>query len=302
MLHRVHRDGLGAPHRGDGRHHRVLVRRVLAHDRHVAVAPGGDVDQVLRGVPSQRVDAVAVRDRRDDLAGGGIDDDRRLAAARENAIGGAVVGDAGRAFARRQRPRRQDVHRFDVDHLDGVLAFVVDEDLALPVARRALRSVVLELGRTHDVAGLGVEGDGGADGAAVIGEDDAVGEVVVHDAVEAAGGNLDLLDHRQGAQVEHRHGRIAGAGDEAVVRRRGERDTVVARRVGDVAEHFAGRAVDHHHVRAARDEDAPRPGLRGQVVRAAVAADVELRDRERLRVAGARRGEREAEEERRCPR
>ena len=40
--------------------------------------------------------------------------------------------------------------------------------------------------------------------AAVIGEDDLVVGLVVHDAVEA-GANLDRLDHGEGLQVEHRH-------------------------------------------------------------------------------------------------
>src|SRR5689334_23514334 len=39
---------------------------------------------------------------------------------------------------------------------------------------------------------------------AVIRQDDAVGEIVVHDAVHAARGDLDLLDDRQRLDVEHR--------------------------------------------------------------------------------------------------
>src|SRR5438309_388465 len=216
--HGVHRDGLGAPHRGDRRDHGVLVRGVLAHHGDVTVAPGGDIDQALRGVPAQGIDAVAVGNRGDHLATRGVDHDGGLAATGEDPVRGAVVGDAGRALARRQRPRRQHAHRFHIQYLNRALAFVVDVDLPSPIARRSLRPVVLQLGGADDVAGPGVERDGGADGTAVIREDDAVGEIVVHDAVEPAGGDLDLLDHRQGLEVEHRDRGVAGAGNEAVVR------------------------------------------------------------------------------------
>src|SRR3989442_11979594 len=99
VLHPVDGDGLGAAHRGDGRHDRVLVRRLLLHDGDVAVAPGGDVDQPLRGIPPQGVDAIAIRDGRHDLAGDGVYDDGRLAATREDSVGAAIVGDSRWAFA-----------------------------------------------------------------------------------------------------------------------------------------------------------------------------------------------------------
>src|SRR2546425_12295496 len=95
---------------------------------------------------------------------------------------------------------------------------LIDKDLALAVARRAFRAVVLELRRADDVAGLGIERHGGADGPAVIGEDDPVGEILVHDAVETTGGNAKLLDHRQGLEIEQRHRRVTAACDESAAR------------------------------------------------------------------------------------
>ena len=64
-----------------------------------------------------------------------------------------------------------------------------------------------------------------------------------------------------------------------------------ARRVRNVAEHLARGAFDHHHVGGARHEHAARGGFDGDVVRAAVALDIELFNLERLRVpdAGAAR-------------
>jgi len=55
-----------------------------------------------------------------------------------------------------------------------------------------------------------------------------------------------------------------------------------ARRIRNVAEHFAGRPFDHHHVRCAGYEHAPRGGFHGDVVSATVTLDVELLDLERL--------------------
>ena len=65
----IHGDGLRAGERRDGRDDRVFVGRVLVHDRDVALAAIGNVDQLLSRIPAQGVDAGAVRDRRDDFAG-----------------------------------------------------------------------------------------------------------------------------------------------------------------------------------------------------------------------------------------
>ena len=80
------------------------------------------------------------------------------------------------------------------------------------------------------------------------------------------GPDLDLLDDRQRLQVEHRDGLVAAVRREAVTGLGGEAGAVHARRVRDVAEHLAGGAVDHHHVRAARHEHAAGGGFDGDVV------------------------------------
>ena len=255
------------------------------HDGDGAVAPRRDVNELLHRVPPEGIHSVAVPDRRHDLPRGCVHHYRRFTASGEDPVGGAIVGDARRALARRERPRRQHFHRLDVEHLHRARAFVVHEDLPFAIARRAFRPVVLELGRADDVAGLGIEGHGGADGPAVIRQDDTVGKVLVHDAVEATGGDRNLLDHRQGLEIEHRHRRIAAVGDEPAPRLGRQGDAVRARRVGNVAHHLAAGAVQHHHVGAARHEYARGAGLGGQVIGAAVPADRELGDLERLRGA-----------------
>jgi len=82
---------------------------------------------------------------------------RRVAAAGEYAGRCPVVGDARRTVARGHRPRAENLHRPRVEYLDRVLPLVVDVEPALPVAGRALRRIVLELGAGADVAGVRID-------------------------------------------------------------------------------------------------------------------------------------------------
>src|SRR5213079_3370490 len=68
-----------------------------------------------------------------------------------------IACDSRRAVAGRQRPRRQYLHRPRVDHLHGVLALVVDEELAFPIARGAFWGVVLQLGHAEDLSTGGID-------------------------------------------------------------------------------------------------------------------------------------------------
>jgi len=197
---RIDADGLRTTYRRNRRHDNVLVRRILVHDDHVARVAAGNVDQLLRRVPPQRVDLVAVGDRRHDLSGRAVHHDRGLAASHEDPVGRAVVRDACRVFTRRDRPGLDRLPRPDVNHLDRVLALVVDVDPSFSIRRCAFRRNVLELGRADDVPVLGVDRDQRADRAAVIRQDDPVVVLVVHDAVETAVRHLDLLDDGQVAR------------------------------------------------------------------------------------------------------
>ena len=162
--------------------------------------------------------------------------------------------------------------------------------MSLAVGRGAFGRRVFELDRGDDVAGLGIDRGERTDRAAVIREDDLVVGLVVHDAVET-GADLDLLDHRQRLQIEHRHGLVAAVGREAVTSLRGETGAVHARSVRNVAEHFARGAFDHHHMGGPRHEHAARSRFDGYIVRAAVAFDIELFNLERLCVPDAGRGQ-----------
>src|SRR6185295_19565146 len=135
----------------------------------------------------------------------------------------------------------------------------------------------------HNFPGAGIDRRERACRPAVIGEDDLVVRFVVHDAVEPRA-DLDLLDYGQRLQVEHRDGLIAAVGREAVAGFGRDPGAVHAGCVRDVPEDFAGRAFDDHHVRRTGYEHASRGSLDGDVVRAALAFDVELLDLEGLRV------------------
>src|SRR5437763_8214865 len=97
-----------------------------------------------------------------------------MAATGKNAVRGFDVRDAGRAVARRERPRCRRLPGLDVNHLNRVLAFNVDENVPLAIGSRALWGRVLEFDSGRDVAGPGIERGESADRAAVVGKDDLV--------------------------------------------------------------------------------------------------------------------------------
>src|SRR5262245_16640478 len=181
----------------DGRYHRVLVGRILMNDRDVALASIGYVDQFRGGIPSQSVNTRAVLDGCDDFTRVRVNNNGRIVTTGENPVRRFVIRNACRPFARIQRPRRCGLPRFDVDHLYRVLAFVINEDVSLPIGCRAFRSVVFELSSTDDVAWIGVGRRESSYRTAVIREDNFVVGLIIHDAVETAGFNLNLLDHGQ---------------------------------------------------------------------------------------------------------
>src|SRR5206468_11585607 len=131
---------------------------------------------------------------------------------------------------------------------------------------------------------------------AVIRENDLVVRLVVHDAIEPRA-DLDLFDDGERLQIEHRDRLIAAVRREAVPGLWGDASAVDPRRVRNIAEHFARRAIDHHHVAAARHEHPARARFSRDVVGAALTLDVEFLDFERLRVPGGGDGNRESDEQ-----
>jgi hypothetical protein len=75
--------------------------------------------------------------------------------------------------------------------------------------------------------------------------------IIVHEAIEPRSVRVNLLQHAQRAEVEHRRGRVTAVRREAAVRSVHDERAVRARCVGYVAELFAARAVNDLNVRAA---------------------------------------------------
>jgi len=122
--------------------------------------------------------------------------------------------------------------------------------VTLAVSRRAFRRRVLELDGCDDIARTGIDGRERPNRPAVIGEDDLVVGLVVHDAVQSRA-NLDLLDDGKRLQIEHRDRLVARVGREAMTGFGGDTGAVYTWRIRDVAEHAPGRALHHHDVTGA---------------------------------------------------
>ncbi len=186
----------------------------------------------------------------------------------------AVDGEAGRIFASGDRPGldHRGFFRVDAGHFMGV--FDVHEDRALPVGGGKLG-----LAGQRDVADHGVfhgiDG-GGVLAASVKGEDPFAGFVVEDRVGILRAFQFDACGFLERLKIEDRDGVLASVAGEALAQVLRQRDTVDARRVGDVTHHRALVGIDHHHVCAARDEQPLARGIEGQIVPAAVAAQREL--------------------------
>ena len=122
----------------------------------------------------------------------------------------------------------------------------------------------------------------------MIRQNDSIGIIVVHDAVESAREDFDLLYDANCLEIEHRHGGIAAVCDKAVIRFRGECDAMRAGSIGNVADNFSGGSIHYHSVRSSRNEHSASPGLGSQVVGATITPDVVLLNLEGLCVANSR--------------
>jgi len=143
---------------------------------------------------------------------------------------------------------------------------------------------VFELNGGDDVTTLRVDRGERADRAAVIRQNDLVIRLIVHDAVET-GADLNLFDHCQRIQIEHRDSLVAAICRETVPGLGGDASAMHPRRVRNVPEYFAGSAFDYHHVTGSRNKHAPRGGFDSDIVGASIALDIKLFNLEGLRRA-----------------
>src|ERR1035441_8254100 len=210
------------------------------------------------------------------------------------------LSDARRSLAWIERPRGSRLPRLDINHLNRVLAFVIHEDMSLAIGSGAFRRIVLQFHVAHDVAGSWIERCESADRSAVVGEDDQVVGLIVHDAVEAALAHGDPLDLGQRLEIEHRDPFVAAVSCKAVARLGGNTGAVNTGCVRNIAQHFPGGAFDHHHMGAARHKNSSGGGFHGDVVRASIALNIKFLHLERLRTAHAGSGEDACKEHRCC--
>src|SRR6185369_938576 len=122
------------------------------------------------------------------------------------------------------------------------------------------------------------------DRAAVVRQNDLIIGLIVHDAVQTALLDFDLLEYCQRLEVEHSDGGVASVGREAVTSLSGDAGPMHTRRVENVAEHPARGTIDHHHVVGPRDEYASGGGFDSYIVGSSVSLDIEFFNLERLRV------------------
>src|SRR5262249_20107671 len=153
---------------------------------HVAIT-GRDVEQFLRRIEGKRVDTVAIGNLRDDLAGLGVHNDRGLAATGEDTVRRTVDSDSGWSVARSKRPDGTGLHRLGVDDLDLALVLETHIERSLAIARSAFRNA-RECDIADDLALVCINHGNAsrvfATCTAVILRVDAIGAVIVHDAVE----------------------------------------------------------------------------------------------------------------------
>jgi hypothetical protein len=240
------------------------------------------------GIEGRAVDAAPDGQGRDHPPAHGVDDGHEVVAAnREEPPVLPIEGQAGRLLAGLERPAALDLEAPGVQGHDLALVLDVHVDAALVVRHRELRLAAQGNGTGHRAARR-VEG-GGIAAPAVEREHPARG-AVVQDRVRVLTG-LDLADPAQGLEVEDRRARAATVADEAAAKVAGDRDAVHARRVRDVADHRPGIGVDHHHVRAVRNEQTARGRVEGEIVPAAVAAELDRADQPVAGRCGGSRGE-----------
>ena len=172
------------------------------------------------------------------------------------------------------RPLRRDFLRSSVEADNLMLAFDVVVDVALAVRDRKLR-LTGQRNRRHHFLRVRIY-HGGVATASVEGPH-CPGDRLVCDAIRiGAGGNAG---HRLECPAIEDHDHIrAPVADVAVLSGCIQRNTVRALQPGDGADGFSAAGIDHFNPGTVRDVEAMGRGIRNEIVPAAIAADLPLRN------------------------
>ncbi len=153
-----------------------------------------------------------------------------------------------------------------------ILVLDIDEDGAGAVSGGRFR-LAAQRHAAHRLARRHVNG-GGIAAAAVEGED-AVGGLVIHDAVGILSG-ARLTQLLEALGVEDRN--LAGAAFADIGLAADESGAVNARQAGDVVQHLAGIDIHHHQMAAAGDPEIAGGRIHVEIVEAAIAAQRDALD------------------------
>src|SRR6185436_6942733 len=100
--------------------------------------------------------------------------------------------------------------------------------------------------------------------------ENAFGRGIVQNGVGIVANIFYLAYKRQCFQIKNADGAFTAVAGESAIEFGSERDAVNARGVGNIADRFAGIAVNHHDVRPSRNEQPARIGIEGEIIPSAV--------------------------------
>src|SRR6266849_4459246 len=246
-----------------------LVRGILVDDGKIAIVTGGE-HVTRRRFEGAGIRAIADGRRGDDLAGIGVHDGHYFFVADgKEAASGNVHGEAGRRFARRERPVVEflEALRIEMMELGGIL--VVDIESALAVSDGEFGFAIQ--GDSADYGAIRGVDRGGVFAAAVEGED-ALADEIIKDGIGVSVG-LDRANGLESLEVEDSDGVGAAVAGEAAAEAGSKSDAMDALGVGDVADDGVGVRIENHYVRAARDVDAASVTVHVDVIPAALATE-----------------------------
>src|SRR5262245_15174494 len=111
--------------------------------------------------------------------------------------------------------------------------------MPLPVRSSAFWRIVLKFDVANTFSGFGIEGCECVNRPAVIGQNDKVVRLVIHDPIQTALTDWDLLDRSEGLEIEHRHRLVATIRRKAVSRFGGNAGAMNSWGIRNVAEDLA---------------------------------------------------------------